>query len=238
MLFSLNCPNCGASLPSASRLSGVVRCDYCGTSFRVPETLTPEPDMGDLLLGADFSRKPIPSWQFQNEEKITLVPGPTPELRVRFEKSNLVHYVLFSSGVFDNVDASVTLRYLSGDPKWIRAGLFLRYTPSMGGYGFFVSAQATYMFGYYTKPANSDLVWTTGIDWAANASLRAGPGQSNRLRVLLKGNRIQVYLNGVLTSSFTDGRFDVGQVRLAVEPSENSNVEVAFSDLQIREIRK
>jgi hypothetical protein len=237
MFVNLNCPNCGAGLPPAFNLSGVVKCDYCGTSFRVPETLTPEPDMGDLLLGADFSKKPIPSWQFQNEEKISLVPDPTPELRARFEKSNLVHYILFSSGVFDNVDASVSLRFLSGDPKWIRAGLFLRYTLSLGGYGFFVSAQATYMFGYYTKPANAELAWTTAIDWTANASLRAGLEQANRLRVIVKVNRIQIYLNGALTASFADGRFDVGQVRLAVEPSENSDVEVAFSDLQIRAVK-
>jgi hypothetical protein len=55
--------------------------------------------------------------------------------------------------------------------------------------------------------------------------------------VIVKGNRIQIYLNGALTASFADGRFDVGQVRLAVEPSENSDVEVAFSDLQIRGVK-
>jgi hypothetical protein len=237
MLVNLNCPNCGAGLPPSFNISGLVKCAYCGTTFHVPETLTPEPDMGDLLLGADFRQKPIAGWQFQNEEKMTLLPGPPPELCARFPKSNLVHYVLYSSGILDNLDASVTLRFPAGDVKWIRAGLFLRYDTALGGYGAFVSAQGTYMFGYYDKPANDNLAWHTMIDWTAHTSLRAGLNLPNRLRLLANGRRIQIYLNGVLAASFADSRFEVGQVRLAVESSENSDIEAAFSDLQIRGVR-
>ncbi len=237
MLVNLNCPNCGAGLPPAFNLSGVVKCDYCGTSFRVPETFTPEPDMGDLLLGADFRQKPIPGWQFQNGDEVSLLPGPPPELLACFPKSERVHYILYSSGVFDNLDASVSLRFQAGELKWIRAGLFVRYTNGVGGYGTFVSAQGTYMFGYYDKPADSEMVWRTVIDWTAHTSLRAGLDQPNRLRLLVKGDRIQIYLNGVLAASFIDSHYEVGQVRLAVEPSENSDIEAGFSDLQIRNTR-
>ena len=58
---ALNCPNCGAALPQkAIKASDLVSCEFCGTSFRVPKTLTPEPDMGDLILGADFYEKTTP----------------------------------------------------------------------------------------------------------------------------------------------------------------------------------
>ncbi len=237
MLVTLNCPNCGAALPRSSSRADVVTCEYCNTTFRVPKSLTPEPDMGDLLLGADFSRKPILGWQFQNEDKITLAASPAPELRVKFGASDLVHYMLQTSGVFDNLDASVTVRFLAGEVGWIRVALFLRYTPGPGGYGFFISAQGTYMFGYYEKPADSDLAWRTIMDWTSHAALRSGLEQPNRLRVVANGKRIQVYLNGVMATSFQDTRFEVGQVRLAVEPSGKSAAEVAFSDLQLREVK-
>jgi hypothetical protein len=59
---AVNCPNCGAALPVRAAKSNVVTCEFCSTTFRVPSSLTPEPDMGDLLLGVDFSRKPMPGW--------------------------------------------------------------------------------------------------------------------------------------------------------------------------------
>jgi len=74
------------------------------------------------------------------------------------------------------------------------------------------------------------------LNWAKHTALRSGLGQSNRLRVVTNGKRIRIYLNGVLATSLQDERFEVGQVRLGVEPSEHSNVEVAFSDLQVREV--
>jgi predicted membrane-bound spermidine synthase len=60
-------------------------------------------------------------------------------------------------------------------------------------------------------------------------------GQPNRLRVVMHGDQIRVYLNGVLTTSLRDRRFSAGLVRLVISPGTRSSGEVASSDLQLRE---
>jgi|YNPNPStandDraft_1061719.scaffolds.fasta_scaffold21916_1 hypothetical protein len=42
-LFRLSCPNCGAAIAEEVAPRQVLTCAYCGASFRVPSSLTPEP---------------------------------------------------------------------------------------------------------------------------------------------------------------------------------------------------
>jgi ribosomal protein L37AE/L43A len=68
---ALTCPNCGAALPVSAAKAEIAVCEFCGTSFRMPKTLTPEPDMGDLLLGADFTQKTMPGWETVNDDMLS-----------------------------------------------------------------------------------------------------------------------------------------------------------------------
>jgi len=237
MLTQFNCPNCGASLPYPAVASDLVTCQYCNTTFRVPKTSTPQPDMGDLILGADFSKKPVAGWGFPNEDKISLIQSNPPELRAKFNPSDTFFYVLNTTGYFDDIDASVSFMFSDGNVEYIRAGLILRYQKNVGSYGFIVSAQGTYMVGYYEKGSGEGLEWKVILDWTKHAALRSGLNQSNRLRVVAEGDRLRVYLNGVLATSLRDNRYESGEVILAVEPSNKSSVDVSFYDLQLRDVR-
>lgn len=232
-----NCPNCGAPASHITHKRGFAVCDYCNTSFPLPKWYAqPEPDMGEVLLAADLRRKPIPGWSVSNEDHWELVPEPEAALRARFEVGNGVHYLLRSSGWFDDADAGVSIKFLDGKTDYIRAGLFVRYQDKRGGYGIFVSVQGTYMFGYYKLDEQDELTWETLMDWTSHTALRPGFGEPNRLRVRARGDRFQVYLNGVLASVFTDNLFSQGEVRIAVEPSRESNIDAVFSNLQVRAV--
>lgn len=213
----------------------IATCEFCGTSFRIPKTLTPEPDMGDLLLGADFSSQIMPGWEALNLDKLNFYKGPPSELRGRFAPQVNSYYALRSSGLFDNFDASVNIKYTEGDKEWIRAGFYARFTDD-GGYAFLVSAQASYTFGVFVKDAKGELVFQKIMAWAYHNALRSGLNEVNRLRVICNEDSFRVYLNGVLATSFKDSRFSMGKLYLAVEPSEKSAIGVAFSDLQLREV--
>ena len=91
MFESLSCPNCGASITVGKLTSDIVSCEYCGTSFRIPDSFTPEPEMGDLMLGADFRDPDFPGWVVVNRDKLTFEPGPPAEMWVKFPKSVLLH---------------------------------------------------------------------------------------------------------------------------------------------------
>jgi len=68
-MSNLNCPNCGAPASKIVEKLGIVICAYCDTSFPVPKWFVqPQPEMGDILLAADFSKKPISGWSVQNED--------------------------------------------------------------------------------------------------------------------------------------------------------------------------
>ncbi len=238
MLHALNCPNCGAALPLPLSGEDLITCQYCNTSFHAPKTLTPEPGLGDLILGADFSRKPIVGWSFPSEDKVRLAPNQPPELHAKFPASDTLYYALNSAGYFDDLDASVSFRFQSGNEKFIRAGLILRYQKGVGSYGALVSAQGTYMIGYYEKGPQDDLVWKIILDWTTHSALRAGFNQVNRLRVIVSGDHLRFYLNGVLATSLRDQRYTLGEVLLAAEPGAQMDVEVSFFDLQLREVPK
>jgi hypothetical protein len=238
LLDALICPNCGASLPAQAAPGGVVTCQYCSTTFRVPTTLTPEPDMGDLLLGADFSHTPITGWAFPNEDNIRLIPGATPEVRAKFAAAETLYYVLNSSGYFDNLDASVSIRFYEGELKYIDAGISLRYQKGVGSYAFLISPLGTYAVGYYMPGDDSGMAWKHIVDWTAHSAIHTGLDQVNRLRVTADAEHLRIYINGVLATSLHDSRYDAGEVLLDAEGGKNSSIEVGFTDLQLREIKR
>ena len=224
----LECPNCGAALTSVSLASDYVMCAYCGT--HVPMF---REERGGLVLGADFSRQPLPGWELLNPGQVRLQPGTPPELRAAFPASEQVHHVLRTSGVFDDIDASVSVRFLKGDVTYIRAGLFLRLRDGLG-YGVLISAQATYLVGWYEADGDRKK-WHSLLSWTTHQALRPGLDQVNRLRVVTRGTQLRIFLNDVLATSFRDERYRLGEVRLSVEPSNKSDIEAAFTQLELRE---
>ncbi|MBV6396930.1 MAG: hypothetical protein HFACDABA_02534 [Anaerolineales bacterium] len=232
---AFNCPNCGAALPKKEiKGADLASCEFCGVSFRVPKSLTPEPDMGDLILGADFGSKTMPGWEVVNEELLTFHTGNPSELRGVYKPSLNSYYVLKSSGLLDDFDAGVNLKFIAGDRDSVRAGFYLRFS-DRGGYAALVSVLGSYTIGCYKKDGKNELQWEDLLPWTNHTALRAGMNMTNRLRVLCKGRQFRVYLNGALAASFQDDQFMRGKLYLAVAPTAKSSLEIAFSDLQLRE---
>ena len=233
---ALNCPNCGGTLSAASLKNDLATCGFCGTTFRMSKTATPEPDMGDLLLGADFASETLPGWEIVRDGELTFHKGNPPELRGRYKPRLNSYYVLISSGFLDDFDASVTIKFTEGDEKLITAGLYPRMT-NQGGYAVYISALGSYHIGYFTlNTTSNELNWNTLVDWTAHSSLRKGRDVTNRLRVIMDGEKMRVYLNGVLATSLKDDRYKMGKLHLVAEPNGETNLGVAYSDLQVREV--
>lgn len=232
---ALNCPSCGASLSENAVKADFTVCEFCGTTFRMSKTLTPEPGMGDLLLGADFRSDILPGWELIKDGEITFHKGNPSELRGFYKPRINSYYVLKSSGFLDDFDASITIKFTDGDDKLITAGFYPRMTND-GGYGMYISPVGSYNIGYFTLDTNGDFKWNTLVDWTYHASLRTGKNMTNRLRVICDGEKFRVYLNGVLATSLKDNRYMMGKLFVVAEPNGETNLGVAFSDLQVREI--
>lgn len=232
LLQDLTCTNCGAALRSIGVGGAVVSCEHCGTSFRVPASLTPQPEMGDLILGTDFRDPEVPGWKVFNRDKLEFRPGSPAELWVNFPASELIHPIVRTPGPLDDFDVSVTVRFIEGNREYISAGFEVR-SGDAGDYIVRVSAQGTYGVGWHVGTEWGGKL----VDWTEHPSLRATLGQPNRLRVVMRGDQTRVYLNGVLATSLRDPKYTFGHIRLVVSPSKETSMVVAFSDLQVRDAR-
>ncbi len=233
---ALNCPNCGAALSERAIKADFTVCEFCGTTFRMSKTQTPEPDMGDLLLGADFGSGTLPGWEVIHEGKLTFHKGSPSELRGDYGPRINSYYVLKSSGFLDDFDAGINIKFTDGDEKLITAGFYLRMTND-GGYGVYISPTGMYNIGYLIlDEKKNEFNWKTLMDWTYHTAMQVGMNKSNRLRVICDGERFRVYINGVLATSFTDSRFKMGKLHVIVEPNGESNLSMALSDLQLREV--
>jgi hypothetical protein len=232
LLHELSCVNCGAPIRVMAMRGSVIQCDICHASFRLPVSLTPEPDLGDLLLGADFRELEVPGWVMVNRERLEFRPGMPAELWATFPTSDRIHPILRTPGPFDDFDVSVTLRFIRGSYDHISAGFELRSCDE-GDYVVRISAQGTFNVGWHNK-----MEWGGPIvNWTDHPSLRLRLGESNRLRVIMRGDQMRVYINGLLSSSIHDNRFRAGTIRLVVSPSSKDALTVAFSDLQQRDVK-
>lgn len=232
---ALTCPNCGASLPGHAIKADLAICEFCGTTFHLSKKLTPQPSLGSLLLSADFGSRTLPGWELVEEGKLTFHKGNPSELRGSYGPRVNAYYVLKSSGVFDDFDAGINIKFTDGDQKLVMAGMYPRFTET-GGYGVYISPLGSYVIGYFTKDKNNEWVWGTLMDWTNHSAIRAGMHESNHLRVICDGERFRVYLNGVLATSFKDGRFKMGKLYVVAEPNGETDLGITFSDLQLREV--
>ncbi|HKY55973.1 MAG TPA: hypothetical protein VJM08_16780 [Anaerolineales bacterium] len=201
----------------------------------MPKNLSPETGLGAMLLDADFGSRNLPGWELVDVEKLTFHRGNPSELHGSYGPRISAYYVLKSSGYFDDFDAGINIRFTDGDQNLIMAGLYPRFTND-GGYAIYISPMGSYVIGYFTKDEKGEWKWDTIMDWTNHSAIRAGMNENNHLRVVCDGERIRVYLNGVLATSFRDSRFKMGKLYVVAEPNGETNLGIAFSDLQLREV--
>ncbi len=232
LLHELSCVNCGAVIRVMAMRGAVVSCDYCHTSFRIPTSITPEPDLGGLLLGADFRDPAMPGWLMLNKEKLEFRPGTPAEVWATLPASDRIHPIIRTPGPFDDFDVSVTFRFMKGSYDHVSAGLEMR-SGDEGDYIVRISAQGTFNLGWHRKTDWGGAI----VNWTEHPSLRQRLGEANRLRVMMRHDQLRIYFNGVLATSLHDSKFRSGVIRLVASPSVHSALIIAFSDLQLRDVK-
>ncbi len=86
-------------------------------------------------------------------------------------------------------------------------GLVARAPSYSDGFGYYISFSCD---GRYKVEKWDAGGLSTIQDWAANTHILIGDGQTNRLGVLMKGNEIQIYANGILIKELIDSSFTNG----------------------------
>jgi hypothetical protein len=78
-------------------------------------------------------------------------------------------------------------------------------------------------------------VWQTWADWAQHPAIKAD-GSVNRLKVLMKGDLLEFYVNGVQVSTHKDATFAAGDVGLmALTLIDKPGTDVSFDNVSLTE---
>jgi hypothetical protein len=220
-------------MPASASGGSLVKCEACGSTFIVPSSLTPEPTLGNLLLGADFTNPTIPGWKVYDRENPVEFgeQDGIPEYRVilPLEPEHRTTWLIATPGILDDFDACVSLRFLAGDAENYFAGFDLRCSEE-GYYEMMIDSGGRFRLCWFDKHTyGGDLV-----KWCFQPALKKGLEERNTIRVLMRGPKIRIYLNGVFSFSLHDERFSAGNLRLLAAPFDKE-MRLAVSNLQIRE---
>jgi hypothetical protein len=125
----------------------------------------------------------------------------------------------YSGAAYQDVTASVTAKWVSGDPTGAYGIAFRRPSPNK----------------YYVFLVTGDGSWLVARDNVAvvqaqhSTAIKTGVGAVNKLAVRMKGNHFTFFANGTQLGELTDSTYGSGNVGLAGD----SSIEVAFRDFTV-----
>ena len=108
----------------------------------------------------------------------------------------------------------------------VAAGLIFHYQDSNNFYLFSVSND-----GYYALELLKDDQWVTLIDWTKHNVINAA---KNRLRVVLNGDEITLFVNDRQLEKTRDPTFTSGEIGLAVTSFDKAGAIVRYDEITIR----
>jgi hypothetical protein len=229
---NVTCGYCGA--PGALPAGAIVSvCRFCGRE--TPVLAGPSAALGAPVAIGDFRGPATVGFLFDRREpppdgeRLEYVGGRPPQLRITMAVRPTGTAVLWLGGSFDDLDMSATYRFAPSASA--DASLAFRFRFDAKGEG------------GYSAVAWSDGAWglnaREGAGWSVISSGRATqgfrpPGEWNHLRVVAKGERLRVFLGGMLLASMSDGRFRQGRFSLRTQSGDRP-LELWLASLEVRE---
>lgn len=213
---ALRCPHCGAPV-----MQGSQACGYCRVVLTAPGR-------------GDAGRDQLAVWSISDGPRARLTPGPPRALRADVAAAGTgatASRPMTAPGVFDDLDVSVTIQFVTVNPSATYAGFEFRAIPG-GSYRFVVSANGQFRIGTWVAPSE----FGTLVPWTFHPALRTEPGALNRIRLIAVGKQIRVELNDAPASSVTIQQHYAGNVSLYAG-CEQGPLSVVFTDLVMRDPR-
>ncbi len=131
----------------------------------------------------------------------------------------------------DYADAAIEVDVSIEGPNTGIAGLMFRYQDEYNYYRYVVDSEGRYSLIRVLDKSATPLIKPT-----SSPAIKAA-GQSNKLRVVTKGDKIQLYANDKLLDEISDGTFTSGKARLVVDTSDDPNVTAKFDNLIVQEVK-
>lgn len=210
------------------------------TGTRLP-TVTPElspsdtngesgqvPNGGRRLILRDTFEGPAGGWPDQKVENGAFhYAGGAYRISVNADRQ-----ILWTSTteLYADIDLAIDVTPISGPEGDIAGGLILREQGQSRFYAFQVRPDGTYAF----RKSVGNGQWESLIDWETSGAIRQGQDQTNRLRVVARGNIFELYINDQLVNTIQDATYQEGFIGFGVSTFEQGGAVVEFDNLELR----
>lgn len=119
-----------------------------------------------------------------------------------------------------------------GGPLDNEFGVIFRYVDEDNYYLFSISSD-----GYYRLQKQVDDEWETILGWYSSEAIETGERSKNHITILAEGPQFIFLVNDVLLEQVEDDTFDAGSLGLAAGTFDEGDVEIAFDNLQVWELK-
>lgn len=106
-------------------------------------------------------------------------------------------------------------------------GIWIRNQDIGSFYAFLISSD-----GYFEYSKKENGTWVTPSNWTKSSAIKTGE-ETNRLKVVAKGDKFDFYDNDVLLGSYVDSEFKSGWLGLWVGTQSEGNVTIGFDNFKV-----
>lgn len=106
-------------------------------------------------------------------------------------------------------------------------GIWMRNQGNGSFYAFLISSD-----GYFEYAKKDNGTWVTPSNWTKSGAIKTGE-ETNRLKVVAKGDKFDFYDNDVLLDSYVDSQFKTGWLGLWVGTQSEGNVTIGFDNFKV-----
>jgi hypothetical protein len=99
------------------------------------------------------------------------------------------------------------------------------------GYLLGVSCDGKYSLREWDATLGSKGTMTTHINWTASNAIQAGSNKMNKVGIMSVGDRMIIYINGVLVNEVKDSTFDQGSFGLFIGARETTNFTISVDEV-------
>lgn len=182
-----------------------------------------------------------PTWTDKMDDDTYWPVGPDKYTAIKFDNGQLKltgltttdGWRLAATEKLENVyiEASVNTGTCSGTDRY---GFIFRVpvaTEANKGYLFGVSCDGKYSLREWDATLGSKGTMTTHVNWTASDAIQSGSNKTNKIGVMTVGDRLILYINGVLITEVKDNTFSSGSFGLFIGARETTDFTISVDEI-------
>lgn len=187
-------------------------------------TATNDPVKNAILYADDFS-DPNSGWEGEDDNQSRLYYSKG-EYFVQASRNDY-NFFMLSTEAHGNFVLSVDVRHVIGDDESTGGMVLWRYEDSENFYALTLADDGTYYIHRFFRGVYGMLKLPTASPWLNTA------GKTNKVAIAAHGDTSDIYFNDHYETSIMDSALKRGFFGLGAQPSQSSEVEVAFDNLNV-----